>query len=188
MSTKRILELFAKGALSTGKVVMEILLTIVDTAPLPFETPYAHIRRIRSDVSPRYYRQTVRRLEQRRDVERSVREGEVFLRLTEKGKLRALLGLLYVEVHRKEKWDGKWRLLIFDIPELNRKQRELLRRCVRSIGFLKLQESVYIYPYEISVHCVEFLGLSGLQRFIRILRVDKLDDDGDLRHHFKLKI
>ena len=36
----------------------------------------------------------------------------------------------------------------FDIPERFKKQGEALRNKLRELGFAKLQESVFIYPYE----------------------------------------
>src|SRR3989344_7150077 len=44
------------------------------------------------------------------------------------------------------KWDGLWRLVVFDISEENRKLRDLLRRKLRSLGFAMFQKSVWVTP------------------------------------------
>ena len=44
-------------------------------------------------------------------------------------------------------WDKKWRLVIFDIPEKNKKAREALRRKLKDLDFLWLQDSVWVTPY-----------------------------------------
>ena len=44
--------------------------------------------------------------------------------------------------------DGEWRIVIFDIPEKFKKAREALRMKLKELGFLELQKSVFIFPYE----------------------------------------
>jgi phenylacetic acid degradation operon negative regulatory protein len=75
------------------------------------------------------------------------REGE-FCHLTSKGK--KIVNELLVKVKiKKQKWDGKWRILIFDIPESRRGFRDNMRKSLLNLGFLKLQKSVWITPYDI---------------------------------------
>lgn len=72
-----------------------------------------------------------------------------YFELTRKGK--AHLKKVYLrnlKIKRPKKWDGKFRMMIFDIPEDERKKRDLLRCGLRRIGFKIVQRSVYIYPFE----------------------------------------
>jgi DNA-binding transcriptional regulator PaaX len=84
-------------------------------------------------------------------------------------------------------WDGKWRILMFDLNEKRRPVRDKLRRLLQSAGFVRLQDSVWIYPYP----CDEFITLvrahlkSGVGE-LRSLTADALESDGPLRAHFKL--
>ncbi|MCX7956124.1 MAG: CRISPR-associated endonuclease Cas2 [Patescibacteria group bacterium] len=48
---------------------------------------------------------------------------------------------------KKEKWDNKIRLVIFDIQEINKTKRTNLRRLLKKIGFLMIQKSVWLSPY-----------------------------------------
>ena len=41
-------------------------------------------------------------------------------------------------------WDGKWRLVIFDIPETQRAVRDLFRRRLKDWGFRNFQQSVWV--------------------------------------------
>ena len=50
----------------------------------------------------------------------------------------------------KEKWDGKWRLIIYDIPEKRKGEREYLRRLLQLLGFGKIQASAWASPYDYS--------------------------------------
>ncbi len=79
-----------------------------------------------------------------------------FVELTAKGK-KTLREWEYADykVPRPEKWDGKWRILIFDIPERRRHLRDMLRNTLRAIGFKRLQDSVWVYPYD----CEDFITL-----------------------------
>ena len=60
-------------------------------------------------------------------------------------------------VLRDRNWDKKWRVVIFDIPELMRKQRDVFRAKLKSFGFYTFQKSVFVYPFD----CQEELGFIG---------------------------
>lgn len=66
-------------------------------------------------------------------------------RLTEKGRLHVLGGRDPAQWWSRP-WDGKWRLVLFDIPEDERSRRLHLRRYLRSRAFGCLQNSVWITP------------------------------------------
>lgn len=59
-------------------------------------------------------------------------------------------------------WDKKWRIVIFDIPEKERVTRDSLRFKIISLGFGKLQESVYISPLNVLGDLKEFLKLKKI--------------------------
>ena len=44
-------------------------------------------------------------------------------------------------------WDGKWRIVMFDIPEQKRNARIQLRRLLESAGLVRLHDSVWVHPY-----------------------------------------
>jgi phenylacetic acid degradation operon negative regulatory protein len=66
-------------------------------------------------------------------------------RLTWQGRLHALGGR-DPQVQWSRKWDGRWRLVIFDIPLAQNAHRTRLRRWLRDKGFGCLQGSVWITP------------------------------------------
>jgi len=84
-------------------------------------------------------------------------------------------------------WDKKWRLLIFDIPEKRKFIREKVRRFLRSLNFHRLQDSVWVYPYE----CQDILDLLRTRYEIRFealyLTVHSFDHDHWLRKQFEVK-
>lgn len=111
-----------------------------------------------------------------------------FLELTEEGerKLRQLDRSDY-KIKKPKRWDGKWRELIFDIPERRKLMREKLRNTLRSIGFLRLQDSVWIYPYP----CEDLITLLKadfkIGKDLLYMIVDSVENDLWIRKHFNLK-
>ena len=115
------------------------------------------------------------------------KQGKKFLKLTDKGKLKALyqkLGKLIDST--KKPWDGKWRMAFFDIPEKGHRERDAIRGILKRVGFYQLQKSVYIYPHTIPNDIIDYLKTSGLLSFVRFARIDKIDDAVDLKKYFKL--
>jgi DNA-binding transcriptional regulator PaaX len=84
------------------------------------------------------------------------------------------------------RWDGKWRVVIFDIREKRKLVRDALRRSLNEIGFFKLQHSVWAYPYP----CEELFALlkTELQvgKEVLYMVVEELEGDSVMRAHFKL--
>ena len=109
------------------------------------------------------------------------------LMLTEKG-LKALLALELKSFQGKKpsSWDGKWRVLIFDIPEEQRKLRDDIRRTLISNGFIRIQDSVWVYPYE----CEDWVNLWKAElkvgKELLYLIVDSIEGDSLLKRRFDL--
>ena len=66
-------------------------------------------------------------------------------RLTEQGRLHALGGR-DPEARWQRSWDGRWRMVLFDVPTSQNARRERLRRYLRDRGFGWLQNSVWVTP------------------------------------------
>ena len=82
--------------------------------------------------------------------------------ITEAGKRRLASALPKYEQTRP--WDGRMYLVTYDIPEKQKGDRDLLRESMRILGCGKLQESVYVTPYdprEIVAEYVRTHHLSG---------------------------
>ena len=52
------------------------------------------------------------------------------------------------KLQRPKKWDRKWRVIIFDIPEKKRSVRDQVRHLFKQSGLYLLQDSVWVYPYD----------------------------------------
>src|SRR3989338_1654638 len=92
----------------------------------------------------------------------------------------------YFELEKPKRWDRKWRVIVFDIPEKKRKIRDQIRTLFRTADFYLLQDSVWVYPYD----CEDILTLLktdlGVGKYILYLIVDELENDKHLREFFDL--
>lgn len=109
------------------------------------------------------------------------------LYLTLKGRTTVIKNILKDKRERELKWDGKWRAVIFDIPEVSRRDRDFLRRELQWIGFKELQKSVWIFPYNFEKELEALLRFwkFEFQGDIRFLTIEKMDDN-DLKEIFSL--
>lgn len=132
----------------------------------------------------------------RRSFSKLIRHGYVKLestpagkraRLTEKGeKYAALLGEGKLRPRKTKHWDKKWRLLVFDIPERYRRQRDQIRLTLVNLGFYKLQDSVWVYPYD----CEDLVTLLKVDhktgKNLLYVVADAIEYDQRLRAYFGL--
>ncbi len=128
----------------------------------------------------------------KRARERLVQKGLLvyengFLKLTEKG--RGELNKIELKdwkIEKPKKWDGRWRMLIFDIPEHKRSVRDDIRQTLLHIGFIKVQQSVWVYPYD----CEDLITLLkadfNIGKDLLYLIVDSMENDKKFRKHFNL--
>jgi phenylacetic acid degradation operon negative regulatory protein len=92
----------------------------------------------------------LQRLEKQQWLERhSGPAGDRLYRLTEPGRIQALGGR-DPEACWRRRWDGHWRLILFDVPQARHSTRTKLRRHLRLRGFGYLQNSVWITPHPVT--------------------------------------
>ncbi len=111
--------------------------------------------------------------------------GTLTLTLTEKGKQKALrYNLEKIEIP-KQKWDGRWRIVVFDIPESRRDARDAFRALLKKMGFYELQKSVFIHPYECKNEIDFVVEFFQLNRNVRYGILDSIDNELHLRDIFR---
>jgi len=108
--------------------------------------------------------------------------------LTRKGRIEIVRNVIKEKRNKRMKWDGKWRAISFDIPELNRRERAFLRNELRWIGFKELQKSIWIFPYDIEKELLALLKLwkTDFKGDIRFLRIEKIIKDKDIKKYFQV--
>ena len=109
------------------------------------------------------------------------------LKLTPKGeaKLRQL-ELNDFKFKKPSRWDGKWRILMFDIEENQSVLRDKIRRTLMTIGFLRLQNSVWIYPYPCKNLITLLKADFKIGSELLYITADSIEYDTELRKSFGL--
>lgn len=113
---------------------------------------------------------------------------QIFIHLTPEGeKYAGKFQINKLSISVPKRWDGSWRLIIFDIPEKLKVKREAFRGKLREFGFYPLQKSIWAYPYPCEKEIMLLREFFNLQpRHIRVLEVLKLEEDRFLRERFNL--
>lgn len=114
-------------------------------------------------------------------------DGTTTIVLTENGQKRALrYNIDDIKIKTPPRWDKKWRLVIFDIPEKKKHGREILRSKLKELGFHQFQKSCFIYPHECENEINFVVELFELRPYVTLLRVEKITNEAALKLKFKL--
>lgn len=115
------------------------------------------------------------------------KNGKTIVRITKKGekKLRAF-SIDLIKIKKPKKWDGKWRLVMFDIPMKFTKGREALRYHLKDLGFLQFQKSAWIYPYPCEDEIIFIADFFGVGKCVEILTVENILRDENFKKYFHL--
>jgi len=115
------------------------------------------------------------------------RNHQIYIALTSEGRKKAGKYLIDdLAIKRQKKWDGKYRIVIFDIPNITRIKRDALRGKLKELGFFRLQQSVWVHAFDCKREIKllqEFFGLTSREI---ILIEGYIPNDKFLREFFKL--
>lgn len=127
-------------------------------------------------------------MEQKGLLERKYENGKLAVSLTVKGQhIAERLDAADAIVPKKpSRWDGKWRVVMFDVWEYRRGMRDKLRKMLSKAGFLKLQNSVWVYPYDCEDLFVFVRSDLHLGKSMLYMIVESIENDAQLRKHFGL--
>lgn len=172
----RIQEALLLTIASGGRLGADLIVGQVIESLFGLETPFS---RRRSEV----IKSAASRLRKRGLI---TFEGGYYRLTTEGEKLLNKWQLSQYKIKRPKKWDRKWRVIIFDIPEKKRAARTEVRRILIEAGFQRLQDSVWVYPYD----CEDVIGLMktdlGVGKYLLYMIVDQIENDRFLRMDFDL--
>lgn len=131
-------------------------------------------------------RQAFHRLEKKGLIRRDQQRGRFVLTAEGKAYAKKLDGYDRILIQKPRTWDGKWRVVIFDIWERRRSVRNRLRVLLQKIGFVRVQDSVWAYPYD----CEEVLAFIRtelkLGGGVVYLIAEGIESDASLRAKFNL--
>lgn len=142
----------------------------------------------RSKIKLYEINRSIQRLKDRGLIKIKENQDYKFIEVSETGKkLLWKYELEGLATKKQVKWDGQYRVIIFDISEIKRNVRDKLRRAIRGFGFIGLQDSVWVYPYP----CEDIIEL--LKRYLELkseviyMTVNTIQNDNWLKKNFDLK-
>lgn len=96
-------------------------------------------------------------------------DGKLIARLTDEGRAEVVWAKVRVV---DEPWDGRWRLVMFDIPEKRRIARDLLRSKLKQWGFSHWQKSVWASKKNCTKPLRDFIRQVGIQDWVMVIESD----------------
>jgi len=135
------------------------------------------------------YRTVLGRLAAQGHIAFEKREGKQYARITASGRKALIFEQEKAKLAnaKKKRWNERWRVIIFDIPERRRRTRDRLRNIMERTGFVRLQDSVWVFPYD----CEDFIALLKAElkigAAVLYMVVEHIENDKHLRAQFGLK-
>lgn len=128
------------------------------------------------EVNRRDLGRIIKRLEKQEMISIREEDGKTSITITEKGKKR-LIAYDFEKISLKAKRrDGKWRLIIFDIPEGYKSNREIFRKKLIQLDIIRLQDSVFVSAFpckeEIDFLC-HYLDISDYVTLLTVNRIER---------------
>lgn len=87
---------------------------------------------------------------------------------------------------KRKIWEGKWFLVFFDVPEIQRNKRDYLRRFLKEIGFYPYQKSVYLFPYECEKEVSLIKKIVEGAKYMKYIIAEKIEDEEEVKKFFNL--
>lgn len=117
----------------------------------------------------------------------SDKNGKTIVKITKKGESRLRsFDIELMKIKKPKKWDGKWRLVMFDIPMRFTKGREALRYHLKELNFFQFQKSAWIYPYPCGDEVIFIADFFGVGKYVEVLTVDSILREERVKKYFKL--
>lgn len=108
--------------------------------------------------------------------------------LSEHGKKRALTYRTFaMKIQNPRPWDGKWRIVLYDIPEDEREARNAFRDHLADLGFRKFQNSAGIYPLDCRKEIEFLIELHAIRKYVRYVVAEHIDNEAYWKKVFKLE-
>lgn len=130
----------------------------------------------------------LKQLEEKQLIQLERKGDEVFVMVKNKDDVSILKYSLreILNLKKKKDWKGKWFMVVFDVPEPERKKRNYLRGFLREIGFYPYNQSVYVFPYECEKEISLIKKIVEGGKYINYIIAEKLEHENQLKIHFHL--
>lgn len=163
-SVNVVLDIIGDNGLSGIEVLAHSLSAAIDRiCPADFDAP------LRVRVTAELQRQSL--------IEVTRHHNKFQLQLSVKGIHRLQRAQVErVSIPRPDTWDGKWRMVTYDVPRAQSAQRRLFARQLERLGFTMIRESVWFHPHPCFSQVESIIGYCGLQRHVTLAEISRIDN------------
>ncbi len=141
------------------------------------------------DVEENKIERSLKSLERKEIISLIEKDNEVSVYLKDKNNpviakysIKALLDFK----KKQKKWNGKWFMVFFDVPEMQRNKRDYLRYFLTRIGFYRYQKSVYLFPYECEKEIILIKQIVEGAKYMKYIIAEKIEDEYIVKNYFNL--
>lgn len=186
-STKEILYLLGMGTLLIGSILMPGL-SLAGGAIVRAKRKYDFLESQKAfrKFNLKLLKRNINRLETQKIVEIVEKDGQQIIKLTKKGKTKYLKFKLEELSLKGKTWDGKWRVVMYDINKYKKSNQNSFRWLLKQIRFLQLQKSVYLTPYPCQEEIIYLREYMNLGSEVLYLEVNKLENEQYYKEYFGL--
>ncbi|MBI2196383.1 hypothetical protein HYU45_02100 [Candidatus Daviesbacteria bacterium] len=184
-SSKEILYLLGMGALLAGSIITPGLGAAAGALyRVKRKHDWEQSQREWKKFNLKLLKRNLKRLHDQKVVEIVDEDGQDVIKLTQKGRTKYLRFKLEELSLKGKSWDGKWRLVIYDISKLKKSAQENFRRVLKQINFFPLQKSVYLTPYKCTGEIEYLREYFNLSEEVLLLEVNKLENEPFYKQYF----
>ena len=179
---------FSKGQIAKSILIGVVLAgAAISVVALPGLPQVIKLFGIGKKNNYRLYQSTYR-LKKKKYIKISNFGGRLTIKITPQGQKR--LSLYNFEDIRisgsRRQWDGKWRIVIFDIPESKKKIRDYFHKKLKDLNFFPLQKSIMAYPFECKNEINSICVYLKIQKHVKYILAESVMEDEELKNFFTL--
>lgn len=179
-----ILEVIGLTVLSGGNPLRPII-------PLAISEIAKTIKEIKNlNVEEEKIKNSLKSLEKREIISLEEKNNNVFVKLKDQNNslvIKYSIKALFDFKKKEKKWKGRWFFVFFDVPKIQNNKRDYLRSYLLKIGFIKYQQSVYIFPYECQKEVTLIKKVVEGAKYMKYIVAEKIEDEDKIKQYFGLK-
>ncbi|MBI2450295.1 MAG: CRISPR-associated endonuclease Cas2 [Candidatus Nealsonbacteria bacterium] len=134
-------------------------------------------RKLEDKRSKQQFAQFVNYLKRKGYIKIENLKGKSGILLTPRGREKALRCRIFARDNQfiQKRKDGKWIMVIFDVPENKRRYRDELRKILYALGFQRLQKSVWVCPNDVLERLEEAIRIYNIDYYVRTFLIEEID-------------
>jgi len=182
--TKAVMEIIFLGLISGGGSWTRPTLPLMIRAIIEALKEYKKL-----NIEEMKVRRILKNLEKREILDLYEKDGNVYVKSLNKNNstlIKYSLKPILDFKQRNKKWTGKWYLVFFDVPEIQRNKRNYLRLFLKKLGFYPYQKSVYLFPYECEEEIKLIKKIVEGGKYIKYIIAEKIEDEFEVKRFFQL--